>query len=447
MKQTISVARILVGLLFIFSGLVKANDPHGLEYKMYEFFETWRWHQNYSEVVGFSFKKIIPFVTGNFEVWMVKHTLLTSVLMNAFEIIAGFALLIGWRIKLFSRLLLLLIIFFTFLTGYTYITGKPTNCGCFGDCLPISSKTSFMKDVVLTILIGFLFWKQKYIKPLFGEKSTTITMFGITLLGFGFQWYTLNYLPLIDCLPYKKGKNIIEQMKMPTDAVPDVKVITYEYIKGGARFEFPSNKIPADLDKKIYLFSKEYDTETGNGSTERISVFVKGGTKIEFTADKFPDDFNDSAYTIIRRYDKLIKEGKNNQPRISGFVLTGITTEDSTKIILSQPYSILLFCEDFSISVSKWEKDFGEIYAAAKTKNIPAYMITTKQREAPEKIKNTSFADIQVFNCDGTAMRTAARTNPCIYLLKEGTILGKWSWRQMGSIKSIVKKLPVITGQ
>ncbi len=76
-----------------------------------------------------------------------------SVLMNAFEIIAGTALIVGWRIKLFSWLLLLLIVFFTFLTGYTYITGMPKNCGCFGDCLPISSKTSFLKDVVLTIMI------------------------------------------------------------------------------------------------------------------------------------------------------------------------------------------------------------------------------------------------------------------------------------------------------
>ncbi|HQZ50141.1 MAG TPA: DoxX family membrane protein, partial [Chitinophagaceae bacterium] len=141
MKIAVTVIRIIVGLLFVFSGLVKANDPLGLSYKMQEFFEIWNLHQ--------------------FNSW----TLLMSVLMNAFEIIAGTALIVGWRIKLFSWLLLLLIVFFTFLTGYTYITGMPKNCGCFGDCLPISSKTSFLKDVALTIMIVFLFWKQKYIKP------------------------------------------------------------------------------------------------------------------------------------------------------------------------------------------------------------------------------------------------------------------------------------------
>src|SRR5215470_10592531 len=132
MKIPVTIARILVGLLFIFSGLVKANDPLGLSYKMQEFFDLW----------GMS----------KFNSW----TLLMSVLMNAFEIIAGFALLLGWRIKLFSWLLLLLIIFFTFLTGYAYLSGKFKNCGCFGDCIPIKPFTSFMKDVVLTILILFL---------------------------------------------------------------------------------------------------------------------------------------------------------------------------------------------------------------------------------------------------------------------------------------------------
>src|SRR5258705_8170862 len=370
MKATVTIARVIVGLLFIFSGLVKANDPLGLSYKMQEFFELW----------GMT----------KFNSW----TLLMSVLMNAFEIIAGFALLLGWRIKLFSWLLLLLILFFTFLTGYTYITGTPKNCGCFGDCLPITSKTSFLKDLALTILIGFLFWKQKYIKPLFGEKATTWSMLGITILSFGFQWYTLSYLPVVDCLPYKKGKNINEQMKIPAGARPDSIAIVFVYEKDGKQFEFSPSGLPADLD----------------------------------------------TYKFISRKDKLIRKGNAEAP-IHGFVLSGVTDEDSTQIVLTQPYAILLFCENFSTPVSKWEKGFAELYAAAKAKNIPAYMITSKPREAPDKIKNTTFADIPIFKCDYTALRTAARTNPCIYLLKEGTIIDKQSYKKMGSILSAVKGL------
>lgn len=376
MKQSVTVARIIVGLLFIFSGLVKANDPLGLSFKMQEFFEIWG--------------------MAKFNSW----TLLMSVLMNAFEIIAGFALLLGWRIKLFCWLLLLLIVFFTFLTGYTYITGKPTNCGCFGDCLPITSKTSFLKDVLLTILIGFIFWKQKYIKPLFGEKTTTISMLGITILSFGFQWYTLNYLPVVDCLPFKVGKNINEQMKIPAGARPDSIAIVFVYEKDGKQFEFSPTELPADL----------------------------------------------ATYKFVSRKDKLIRKGNAEAP-IHGFVLSGETDEDSTQIVLSQPYSILIFCEDFSIPVSKWEKGFSKIYSEAKAKNIPAYMITTRLQEASEKIRNTSFADIPVFKCDFTAIRTAARTNPCIYLLKEGTILDKKSYKKMSSILSELNKLPATSNQ
>ena len=113
MKVIVNIARIIVGILFIFSGLVKANDPIGLSYKMQEFFLVW----------GTSFLDGI--------------SLALSVIMIAFEIIAGAALLLGWRSKTISWLLLLLIVFFTFLTGYAYLSGKFKNCGCWPTRQPL----------------------------------------------------------------------------------------------------------------------------------------------------------------------------------------------------------------------------------------------------------------------------------------------------------------------
>ncbi|MBL7732485.1 MAG: DoxX family protein [Chitinophagaceae bacterium] len=374
MKPVVTIVRILVGVLFIFSGLVKANDPLGLSYKMQEFFEVWKLH--------------------GFNSW----TLLFSVLMNAFEIIAGFALLLGWRIRLFGWLLLALIVFFTFLTGYTYITGKPTNCGCFGDCLPITSFTSFMKDVVLTVLIGFLLWQQKHIKPLFADKPLTIAMLAITLASFGFQWYTLTYLPVVDCLPLKKGNNISEKLKMPANAVPD--------------------------------------------STVTMFVYKKDGKEVQFTATNFPADFSSETYQFIKREDKLIRKGKNNEPPIKGFVLTGESGVDSTSYVLTRPYTVLLFMEDFAQAGKSWKKKFEEIYAAAKAKNIPCYIITAQPGEAVKQLAGTSFAGVQVFKCDYKVIETAARSIPCIYLLKEGTVMNKYSGAQMQQIKGIVSDLP-----
>lgn len=374
MKISVALIRIITGVLFIFSGLVKANDPLGLSYKMQEFFEVW-------EVHGFN-----------------SWTLLMSVLMNAFEIIAGFALLLGWRIKLFSWLLLALIVFFTFLTGYTYITGTPKNCGCFGDCLPITSKVSFLKDVALTLLILFLVWKQKHIRPLFSEKITTIAMLGITIFSFLFQWYTLTYLPVIDCLPFKKGNSISEKMKMPVNAVPDSTVITF--------------------------------------------IYKKGGKEVEFTADKFPADFSASTYEFVKRYDKVIRKGKNNEPPIKGFALSGDSNIDSTQFVLAQPSAILLFIEKFSEAGTGWKNKFSDIYAAAKAKNIPSYIITAEPGKAPAAVNGTAFADVQVFKCDFKAIETAARSNPCIYYLQKGIVMNKYSGKTMQRIKADIEKAP-----
>lgn len=377
MKILVTIVRIIVGLLFIFSGLVKANDPMGLSYKMQEYFEIWGVHQ--------------------FNSW----TLLIAVLMNAFEIIAGFALLLGWRIRLFSWLLSLLIIFFTFLTGYTYATGKPVNCGCFGDCLPITSKTSFLKDIVLLILVGFLFWKQKMIKPFLSDTLTNIKMAGVTLLSFGFQWYTLIYLPVVDCLPYKKGNSITEKMKMPANAIPDSTVITF--------------------------------------------LYLKNGKEVEFTADKFPEDFSPETYTLVKRYDKLVRKGKNNEPPIKGFSLVNQDKVDYTDKVLSSPYAVLLFIEKFSDAGSTWKNKFSKIYSEAKAKGISSYIITAEPAKALEHISGTSFSEIPVLTCDYKAIETAARTNPCLFLLEQGTILNKWSEKRMKNISNIIEGLSAQT--
>lgn len=367
MKLLINITRIIVGLLFIFSGLIKANDPLSLSYKMQEFFELWG-------VAQFN-----------------NQTLWLSVVMIAFEIIAGVALLLGWRMKLFMWLLLLLILFFTFLTGYAYLSGKFKNCGCFGDCLPISPLTSFIKDVVLTILILFLFRYKEKIKPLFNDKVNIVLMLLAAAFSFGVQWYMLNYLPMFDCLSFKKGKNIPEQMKIPANAIRDSFDIRFVYEKDGKEFEFSVDELPSD-----------------------------------------------TTYKYKSRTDKLIRKG-NAEPPIKGFALTGITEADSTTEVLSQPQAVLILGEDFSTPVSAWKDDFATLYAAATAKGIPVYMITGRMGEAKGQIAGTPFSAIQIFTCDNTAIRTAARVNPTVYLLREGTIADKQGYRTMEKITAQLK--------
>jgi len=319
--------------------------------------------------------------------------------MIAFEILAGLALLLGWRMKVFSWLLLLLILFFTFLTGYAYYSGKFTNCGCFGDCIPITPKTSFLKDIALTLLIIFLFVNRKKIRPYFSANMNLGIMAAATIISFLLQWYVLNYLPLVDCLPFKKGNNISEKMKPPAGSVQDSFAIRFVYERGGKQFEFSPAELPADL----------------------------------------------NSYKFKDRIDKLVRKG-NAEPPIKGFSLAGrefmdSTTgkekrNDSTGIVLSEPYCLLLFCENFSTPVKDWQDDFEELKKVADQKNIPAYIVTASVNEAALALQKTPFSDMQVFECDFTAIRTAARTNPCLYLLKQGTVVNKWSYKKISKAKN-----------
>ncbi|MBK5272165.1 MAG: hypothetical protein JJE22_14240 [Bacteroidia bacterium] len=170
-------------------------------------------------------------------------------------------------------------------------------------------------------------------------------------------------------------------------------------------------------------------------------VYEKGGKQFEFSPTELPDDLG--TYTFVSRADKLIRKG-NAEPEIKGFVLSGVTDEDSTQIVLSQPYAVLLFCENFSVPVSKWKDGFSELYATANKKNIPVYIITTQLAEATKEFAGTPFAQVPIFKCDYTAVRTAARTNPCIFLLQKGTILGKWSYHRTGTAINKVESLDAI---
>jgi len=386
MKIIITISRWFVGLLFIFSGLVKANDPLGLSYKMQEFFEIW----NEGLEKGSFF---LNHLLINLFQYLHDHSLALSVIMIAFEIIAGVALLLGWRLKIFSWLLLILIIFFTFLTGYAFLSGKFKNCGCFGDCLPITPLTSFLKDVILTLLILFLFYHRKKINPLLNRTMTNILMLLVTVISFGMQWYALNYLPFKDCLPFKAGNTISEQMKIPAGALPDSFAIRFVYEKAGKPYEFSPSDLPADL----------------------------------------------ATYTFKERIDKLIRKG-NAEPPLKGFALTTPDQQDSTGAILNDPgYSIFYFTDG---SQNEWalKEGPGALLTLAAWKGIHVYALTTNADDLKKKFAEAKW-NFPVFNIDYTVFRTAARTNPCIYLIKNGTIVDKWPLKRTDAALHYIEKL------
>ena len=225
MKVSVTIARIIVGVLFIFSGLVKAIDPLGLTYKMQEFFEVWG-REGYATIVMN---------------WMYNHSFLFSIIMITLEVVLGVALLTGFYKKLTLRMLLWLMIFFTFLTSYVLFSGKIATCGCFGDCIPLTPIQTFTKDIILLLLIIFLLLKQQYIES-FGKEPLPLILVLVSIMAVAMlQMHVLEHLPLTDCLPYKKGNDLLQLRKMPANAIPDKFDYVFVYQKGVGSYNFSNS--------------------------------------------------------------------------------------------------------------------------------------------------------------------------------------------------------------
>ena len=203
MKPLVTTSRILVGLLFIISGLIKLNDPIGFSFKLEEYFSP--------AVLNLTFLE--PVSLG------------LAIILVTIEIVLGVMLLVGLKPKITIYSLLGLIIFFTFLTFYSAYTGKVTDCGCFGDALKLTPWQSFIKDLILLAFIVVLVVGQRFIQP-YSSLKFRLYISGITLVAcLLIANRVLNHLPIKDFRPYKIGNNILAGMNTPEDA-PEFK---YEY--------------------------------------------------------------------------------------------------------------------------------------------------------------------------------------------------------------------------
>lgn len=363
MKLIVNLSRVIVGFLFIFSGLVKANDPHGLSYKMQEFFERWA-------ADGF-----LPGLMNFFH----SFSLSFSIIMITLEIIIGVGILLGTWKKLFAWIAFLLIVFFTFLTGYAALSGKIATCGCFGDCLPLTSMQSFVKDLVLLVLTLIILLGTRFIKPLFTMALDVLILAVSLILVLGFQWYVMHYLPVVDCLPFKAGNNLLELRKMPADAVPD---------------------------KKEYRF-----------------IYEKGGREKEFSVKDLPD----STWQFVSRKDVIIEKGKNNEPPIKDYYLFSLAGNDSTEMMLSLDADYYMFyVKDIKETNKEWLDRFKKLYALHNETHKPLLIVTIEPERADQFFNVENLFNLPVFSLDATAFKTAARTNPELYLMHGPVVRKKW---------------------
>lgn len=220
MKIALNISRVLVGVLFVISGLIKANDPLGFSYKLDEYFS----------VFGTDF--------------MTPLSLTIAMLTCILEVGLGIALLMGYKPVAVSISLLGMIVFFTFLTFYSAYFNKVTDCGCFGDALKLTPWESFTKDIVLLVLILVIFFLRKQIQPLFSERMAGV----VSWIGLGLSaWFTFHcyqHLPVKDFRPYAEGKSILDGISVPEGAKPDKYETKLYYEKAGEVKEFTLENYP-----------------------------------------------------------------------------------------------------------------------------------------------------------------------------------------------------------
>lgn len=353
MKITITIIRLFVGALFIFSGLVKANDPLGLAYKMEEFFQVWG-------AGGF-----LPGLMRLLE----QQVLAFSIAMIILEVWLGLMLLLGVWKKFTLWFLLLLTVFFTFLTSYVLFSDKIKACGCFGDCIPLTPVQTFVKDIVLDVLILILLRFSSYIQPLWRNTGLWIAALGALATAF-LQYYVLRNLPLRDCLPFKPGSDLLEARKMPKDAVFD-----------------------------------KYD---------HFITYEKNGEKKEFALADAPD----STWTYVSHRQVLVEKGRNNVPLINDFYLKDSAHIDVTEQVLNtQGRYYLYFVKDIQKTQNKWLSDVDALNKLRLKLRIPLFVVTPQPEAANRLLNDQYHYQIPILQVDGVAFKTAARTNPTLFVM------------------------------
>jgi len=369
--------RIFVGLLFIFSGLVKINDPLGFSYKLEEYFE----------VLHITF--------------FVPYALSIAIILCSLEMILGFALLIGVRSVRVAWGLLLLIIFFAFLTFYSAYFKVVQTCGCFGDAIPLTPWQSFSKDLFLLLLIIVLFKNRKRILPVVTAKTGDRLLLVATIVSVGLGLYTYNFLPVIDFLAYNVGANIPDEMKTPPGAKPDEYELTYTL----------KNK-------------KTHATKVMN-NTEYMSSKI----------------WKDNDWSVVGNPDsRLVKKGF--APKIQDLNISDAQGTNYTKELFSNPYLNLVIV---AYDLRNTDADaLGRLNAIAinlqNDYHARTVMLTSNSAQSAEAFSKLHHLAFEIFYGDEVPLKTIVRANPGILLLKNGTVIAKWHYHSMPTYDELVKE-------
>lgn len=362
MTHVATLARFITGIIFIFSGLIKLNDPVGTQIKLEEYFEV--------------FAQDLPALAGLFH-GLIPLALFFSVVLCAAEVILGIALLVRYRPRLVTWLLLVLILFFTFLTFYSAYFNKVTDCGCFGDAIKLAPWTSFGKDIFLLVLILIILYKRRRLTPL----PTGIVVAVAAVLSFGLAFYAIRHSPPLDLLPYKVGASIPLQMQ------------------------------PSEPLRYQYIMTKE-------GREERF--------------EEYPTDT-----TYVFKEMRLINE--NAKPKITDYRVWN-DEEDLTQSTFEGQKLFIIIKNTPDLNTAAF-LPIKELTDQLQAKKISVAVLTSSTQAEIEELLKAHQLNVPYYYADATVLKTISRSNPGIWLMQEGVVKGKWHYNDTPTLHEVVKIL------
>ena len=317
MKYLVNISRILVGLLFIFSGLIKINDPVGFSFKLEEYFGP----------TVFNIDFLLPYV------------LPLAIFIVVLEVLLGVFLLIGLKKEFTIYSLFAMIVFFTFLTWYSAYFNKVTDCGCFGDAIKLTPWESFTKDVILLVLIVIIMIGLKYIKPLFNNKLLYIFPSISLILCILIVNQVLSHLPLIDFRPYKVGANIIDNMVIPEDSK-----------KAVFRYDWLFN---INGEKKVISTSGNFPDSEGTFVSVETELIEEGYEPpiLDFSMELGDIDYTD----VLMKEQKLIIFVFYNISKTNSDAIVGL--KETVELAVINDYKVIGLTASGEIDVNSFESE------------------------------------------------------------------------------------------
>jgi uncharacterized membrane protein YphA (DoxX/SURF4 family) len=367
------ISRLILGIVFIFSGFVKGIDPLGSTYKFTDYFNAFN--------LGF----------------LEPLALVLAITLAAAEFIIGVSLLFRFRYRLGVWAVLVFMSVFTIITFILALTNPVSDCGCFGDAIIMTNWQTFFKNLILIPFVLHIFWFRTAIKDAFKPLFSWLALMVFSLFFLGIEFHAYRHLPPLDFRPYSVGTYIPAKMSIPQGAPED------EY--------------------KTFLYYEK------NGSVE------------EFTEDNFP--WQDTTWTYVDSKHILVKKGY--EPPIHDFTIVDETNTDITSTLLSdEGYGFLLVAthlEDADMDAMLYA---SRLAAWCGQAGYAFYCTTASGEQEIEEMRQTLDPAFSFHTTDEITLKTIVRSNPGLLLLREGTILAKWHYRDFPEIEDLEDILPFL---